>query len=219
MTIRGIKPADYERLLEIDRKIYPTDSPVTKELLDMWYKNNPEFGIIFEKNNKMLGMCISIPLTLKAWNSLIRGKISESELNYQAIFNNAKDHFLAIHIYHIEKFDPEIKEFHKLSLKVLSDIIKRLKKKNKKLTIGGFSGLCATSKGIDLFYNKLNCMEGKYICQDHILTKGGKIKILNADSLKEISKFIDKGYSYNNRCKMLIAYPGDPSLVWKYFKV
>lgn len=216
MKTRPINFKDYQILLELDKKVYPTDSPVTPEILDSWYKKNPEFGIVFEDSKGLEGMCIAIPLTKEGWNKLISGKLSESELNEETIFDNSRDKELGIHIYHIEKFQKSAK-FYDESLKRLSKIVSNLKQSNPELKVTGFSALCVTSQGIGLFYNKFNCRERDFINSEHILDKDGEILILDSDFNKDIEKKISEGYNYRNRCKMLVTYPNEISLVWKYF--
>ncbi|MFH1325245.1 MAG: hypothetical protein ABIH49_00545 [archaeon] len=115
MNVRAINRKDYDKLLELDRKVYPTPNPVTPRILDSWFQKNPEFGIIFEENNKITGMCIVIPLNKIGWEKLINGELAESELSKETIFDNSRDKEIGIHIYHIEKFFEE-REFYKKHL-------------------------------------------------------------------------------------------------------
>ena len=48
MNYRIIKRSDYPFLLTIDQKVYPSETPVAPKTLDEWYKNDPDFGIIFD---------------------------------------------------------------------------------------------------------------------------------------------------------------------------
>ncbi len=217
MIHRIVTKNDYEKLLELDKKVYPTDAPVTPKILDSWYQNNPEFGIIFEDNDKIAGMCMAIPLNESGWKKLIQGELAESQLDSSTIFKSDRDKLLGIHIYHIEKLNPNIKAFYNDLLRALSGVVNSLKKTNPKLSVIGFSGLCVTSSGINLFYNKFNCKERNFLSSEHILSKNSQLIIVDSSSTKEINDFMDKGYSYNNRCKMLIAYPDEISIVWRYF--
>lgn len=216
MKFRSIIEKDYELLLELDKKVYPTDNPVTSEILSNWYRNNPEFGMIFEdESGKIQGVCVIIPLNKKGWNKLINGKLSESDLNPKTIFDNRRDKEIGLHIYHIERFS-EKKDFYKYSLSGLNEIIQNLRKINKELAIIGFSGLCVTPSGIGLFYNKFNCNERKFINQEYIFRKDGKLRIFKIDSSLQFSNKLKEGYEYVNRCKMLVLYPGESSLIWDY---
>jgi hypothetical protein len=193
--------------LEMDKKVYPTSSPVTKEIIKRWYINNPEFGAIFEKNKKMIGVLIAIPLNKQSWRKLIRGKLKESEMSKKTIFDNSKDKEIGIHIYHIEKVDKNTKNLYKIALKLLIHIFGNLKKENHKLKLIGFSGLCVTPEGINLFEKKFKCKEKDFIVQEHILEKKRKKIILETDSRKVIQEKINEGYNYLIRYKMLVAYP------------
>jgi len=216
MTYRTISKEDYSKLLELDKKVYPTDDPVTPEILDQWFRNNPEFGMIFEENGEISGMCIVIPLNKNGWNKLISGELLESDLNEDTIFDNNRDSELGIHVYHIEKFGDSKKKFYEESLTGLNELIKSLKQSNSLLKVIGFSGLCVTAQGIGLFYNKLNCRERDFINSEHILVKGGKLEIFDSDSQEELESKLNQDYEYINRCKMLVTYPGELSPVWKF---
>lgn len=218
MKYRPITKEDYSKLLELDKKVYPTNNPVTPNILDNWYAKNPEFGMIFENDKgKLEGMCITIPLNKKGWKKLTKGKLAEADLNSKTIFDNSKDDEVGLHIYHIEKF-PKEKEFYKEALKGLNSIIGNLRKTNPKLKIAGFSGLCVTSAGIGLFYNKFNCRERKFINSEHMISKKGKLEIFDTKSKEELFNKIKEGYNYINRCKMLILKSDEPSIVWNYLK-
>jgi hypothetical protein len=218
MEIRLINKKDYAFLLELDKKVYPTDSPVTKEVIEQWYQNNPEFGFIFHEKEKIKGVCVGIPLNKNGWEKLISGNLLESELDSKTIFNNSRDSELGIHIYHLEKFnEPKIKIYEE-SLKQLSKIIDKLRLKNPELKIIGFSGLAVTVQGISLLYNKLNCRERKFLNDEHIFKKQGKLKIFKINSLNELLEKLKEDYEYVNRCKMLVLYPDETSIVWKYLR-
>lgn len=218
MEIKSINKKDYDLILRLDKKVYPTASPVTKEIIAQWYQNNPEFGFVFHKKNKINGMCVAIPLNKKGWKQLISGKLAESGLNSKTIFNNSKDKEIGIHIYHLEKFDKHKKGLYLASLKEIQKLIIQLRKENPKLKIIGFSGLAVTSQGITLLYNKLNCRERGFINTEHILAKQGKIEIFETTSIKKLMEKLKQGYEYKNRCKMLVLYPNEPSIVWNYLE-
>lgn len=213
--IRAISKLDYKLLLELDKSVYPTNNPVTDKVLDSWYSRNPEFGIVFEYNGVITGFGIAIPLNKSGWNNLISGKLSEADLNLDTLFDNKRDKEIGIHIYHIEKLGNQ-NNFYELVLKELSNIISNLREFNPNLKVIGFSGLCSTSQGISLFYNKLNCKERDFLRSEHILQKDGKLIIFDSNSQKELSLKIKDGYKYINRCKMLVLYPNDLSIVWDY---
>jgi deoxyhypusine synthase len=209
-------PSDFKLILETDKKLYPTSSPVTESIIQSWYIRNPEFGMIFEKDNKIAGMCIIIPLNKENWQKLTDGKLKKSEMTPATIFDNSKDEEIGIHIYHIEKLDNSIKDFNKIALESLSKLIEKLRHKNKELTISGLSGLCVTAEGIGLFENKFKCKERNFIIDEHILEKNGKNFV--AESKKEADEKVKQGYTYLNRCKMLVLNSNEKSEVWNYLK-
>jgi len=217
MNSRKIKRKDYKLLLSLDKKVYPTKSPVTEKNLSDWYKINPEFGIVFEKKGTISGLVIAIPLNEKAWKKLIEGKLLESALGKDEIFSTSRDNKIGIHIYHIEKISKGITHLHKKMLICLKKIVLKIKKqKNKNLKVIGFSGLCVTKEGINLFEKTLKCKEGKFKSEEHILEKNGKKIILTTKYKKIIKKYKLNGYTYQNRCKMLITTPNKKSIVWDY---
>ena len=100
---------DYDIVLKLDKKVYPTKNPVTKKIISSWYKNNPEFGMKIDGKRK--GLCVVIPLNKSGWTKLINGELSESKVTGKYLFDNKRDKEIGIHIYHIEKFD-KLKNFH-----------------------------------------------------------------------------------------------------------
>jgi hypothetical protein len=216
MVPRTLNEKDYKLILDMDKKVYPTFSPVTKDIIKSWYIKNPEFGVIFEENQKIIGVLIAIPLNERSWKKLINGNLKESEMNEKTIFDNLMDKKLGIHLYHIEKLDANIKEFYKISLTHLASLLDNLKKKNNNLKIIGFSGLCVTPEGINLFEKRLNCKERDFVIQEHILEKDEQKIVLETDSKEIIHNKINEGYNYITKCKMLVLYPNEESMVWSY---
>ena len=216
MNLQKIQEKDFELILQIDKKVYPTSSPVTKDIIKSWYTKNSEFGMIFQDKNKIVGNFIVIPLNKNGWERLIKCKLKESQMNSRVIFDNSRDREICLHVYHIEKFDKNINHFYKIALKELSKLIKNLKINNKNLKIGGFSGLCVTLEGLELFENKFKCKEREFLVQEHILEKNGKKFV--AESLLESNQKKNENYNYLNPCKMLVLFPKEKSIVWNYLK-
>jgi len=216
MNIRAMEETDHQLLLELDKKAYPTDSPVTSEILNTWYAKNPEFGIIFEDSDGIAGMCIAIPLNMNSWKKLVSGELDESDLGKDSIFDNLKDNEIGIHIYHLERLSGPGK-FYETCLKALSKIIEQLKQNNPELKVKGFSALAVAPCGIGLFSNKLNFREREFISSEHILIKDGQKLIFDSTSDEEIEAKLARGYEYQNRCKMLVTYPEEDSIIWRYF--
>lgn len=217
MKVRAITKKDFRLILQQDKRVYPTDSPVTEDILKSWYTKNPEFGMIYEDEKKnVVGNCVIIPLNGTSWEKLISGKLGESEMSSKTIFDNSKDKEIGIHIYHIEKIDKKVQDFHKIVLSDIKRIIKDLRIRNHKLKVVGLSGLCVTAEGIGLFENKFNCKERNYICEEHIMKRGTEIAL--AKNLEEVKEKKKKEFKIVNRCKMLVLYPNEKSLVWDYLK-
>jgi len=217
MIIDRLRNSDYAWLLENDFKIYPTDTPVTKKIINNWYINNPEFGIVFRDGNKIEGMNITIPLNRNGWEKLVAGELLESDCDDRYAFNNQRDREIGLHIYHIRRTG-DSKDFYKESLGAINQNLCKLRKNNNGLTVVGFSALCCTKMGIGLFYNKLNCRERAHINTEHIFKKNEKLKIFEIKTQEEMNEKLQNDYVYLNRCKMLLTYPKKPSLVWSHIK-
>jgi hypothetical protein len=215
MTVDTLKEHEYAWLLEKDLEIYPTDKPVTVSVMKNWYVRNPEFGIAFRDGNEIIGANLAIPLNKKGWRGLIDGTLMESDCKGEYIFDWGKDREIGIHIYHIRR-DSSMKGFHTLALKALADSLSNLTRRNNALKIIGFSALCVTSRGIGLFYNKLNCKESAVIKNEYVLKKDDRIELFEFGRFEDLENKLSEGYEFVTRCKMLVSYPGDPSIVWSY---
>jgi len=114
----AISPHEYPLLLKLDKKLYPTNSPVTEAHLEVWFSKNPEFGLVLtvgddadrEYNDTtkpvvapIFGFFVCIPLAKAAWEKLIAGEIEESDVSAQDVFDVGRDDELYLHIYHMEK--------------------------------------------------------------------------------------------------------------------
>ena len=71
---------------------------------------------------------------------------------------------------------------------------------------------------IGLFFNKLNCRERAVILSEHIFKKENQLKVFKIDSQEELNQKLMENYRYCNRCKMLLTYPNNPSLAWRYIQ-
>jgi hypothetical protein len=202
MKVRPVAAKDYKLILELDKKVYPTQNPVTARILNNWYKENPEFCLVYTENNKIVGLCVALPLNTQGWTNLVEGKIAEAELSPKTIFNDKRDREIGIHLYHIEKLDKSIKNFHNICFRDIEKLINSLKIDNKSLKIIGFSSLCVTKDGLRLFSDILNYKESKFKSTEYILEKGSK-KIL-VTTKEDMYKKLKHGYELITRCQMLI---------------
>ena len=213
-----LRENEFSWLLEKDKEIYPTDKPVTDSVLKNWYVRNPEFGITFRERHKIIGANIIIPLNKQGWKGLIDGRLLESDCKDKFIFDNNKDSEIGIHIYHIRK-ESSISEFYKYAMEALTSVLLKLKNLNKLLKVIGFSGLCVTKNGIGLFFNKFNCKESAVIKNEYVLMKNNGIELAELNHFGELERKLREGYKFITRCKMLVTYPDDPSIIWSYLNI
>jgi len=219
VNLRPINKSDYKRILGFDNRVYPTANSVTPATMKAWYTNNPEFGMVYELGGRTVGVCAFIPLKRSSWEKVINGKLSESDLGSKDIFDIQKENEIALHNYHVEKL-LLTENYYIRILSDLNKLIENLKKINPKLKIAGLSALGTTSLGLGLFQNRLNFQEKKYISTEHILLKGKKLSLFNEKDggQKGLSKKLQDGYIYYQRCKMIVLEPSDFSFVWSYIK-
>jgi ribosomal protein S18 acetylase RimI-like enzyme len=195
---RQILKKDYKKILQLDKKVYPTPKPVTEKIVSNWYSKNPEFGLVMEEGKKAVGYLISIPINKGGWKRLISGNLVEAEMTDKQLFDAARDNSVYIHIYHIEKFA----KGKGLSKIMLNELIKRVKP----LDIKGFSAFCVTLSGINLF-ESFGFKEGSFISKEYIMKRGNKLFVFEL-SPEEIKQKIKEGYGLVTRCKMLIHKTG-----------
>lgn len=218
MEIDALKKNEYSWLLEKDKEIYPTDKPVTESVLKNWYVRNPEFGITFREGRKIIGVNVIIPLNKQGWEGLIDGRLLESDCKDNFIFDDKNDGEIGIHIYHIRKEAP-VTEFYKYAMGALNRVLVNLKNRNKLLKVIGFSGLCVTENGIGLFFNKFNCKESAVIKNEYVLKKNDGIELAELNNFSDLERKLREGYTFIARCKMLVTYPNEPSIVWTYLNI
>jgi hypothetical protein len=218
--IRNLTPKDYDLILELDRKVYPTTSPVTKDNLAVWYSNNPGFGRIWEEDGQIKGLYVAIPLKKESWYQLAYGRpittteLLESDINQQHLYDKSTLE-IGIHIYHIEKFT-EQKGFYKEAFRDLGTNLRRLQQQNPKLKLVGLSALCVTPAGIGLF-EKLGFRFIHTETPEMIYHKEGLIRLVTNSTEAETA--VQEGYHFRNLCRKMTLSPEDShkSEVWKYF--
>lgn len=221
MKLRSIQQEDFIKILKSDAEVYPTSTPVTTQLFNTWFSKHPEFGMIYTNDKQeLLACCIIIPCNKEGFEKLISGKKNESELSVLDIFSVDKHDHIGLHIYHIEKYQKISGSFRDTVLRDLSTILANLRKIKSSLKVIGFSGYCTSKSGINLFYNEWNCREREFLSQEHILVhkETNKCLLVKMNTQKELDKLIQQGYVYSNRCKMLVTYPNELSVVWSYIQ-
>jgi hypothetical protein len=217
MDVRTIAGSDYDRIIASDRALYPTLSPVTPDVIAGWYRNNPEFGSIFERDGQVCGVCVAIPLNDTGWEKLIAGEVPESQLDDRFVFKPGRDRSLALHIYHIERTQawPQGQPFHIAALSRLQDSVGSLRHAHPDLSLEGFSALCVTAEGAALFA-KLGCSERDFIGAEHVLRRNGRLEVFHASSDQVLRDKLQEGYELVCRCKMLVSRRREPGVVWTH---
>lgn len=195
---RPICKDDYPLLLTLDKKLYPTDSPVTEEILDVWFARNPEFGMVFCDRTEAAspiaqtrpsGFFVCIPLCKSAWERLVAGKMAESDIQNEDVFDGSRDSELFLHIYHLEKdIGGRIKkEYGKVQAKGwftheglghLAALVKQIQKlaltgNNESLVstsiqLRGISALSVSASGIKSCEN-MGLREGRFVSNEYIV--------------------------------------------------
>merc|ERR1712113_780405 len=136
----------------------PTDHPVTLSILMTWYRKHPEFGMIYEKDGQVVGVCIVIALTAEGWQKLTNGNIAEAAVGEEHIFDSRRgDKAIGLHFYHMEKLSDSFGCFHEQAFRDLHKLISSLPGGD--VRIAGLSALAVTPGGLWLFDHKLNFRE------------------------------------------------------------
>lgn len=211
---RPIGVSDYPALFKLDRRVYPTDSPVTAEVVDGWYKWNREFGIVFpgEEPGSIAGLFAVIPLSQAGWENLTSGTLTEAQMKDDMIFDPKTDTELGLHNYHIESLTRE-KGFYTKALNALGSVVGNLGPQVKLL---GFSAYAVTDAGVGLHKNKLNMRERDFISTEYVINEDKKLRVSNLNP-GEVER-LKKEEVGLRRCEMLITTPDEKSEVWEFLK-
>ena len=201
---RPLRPDEYSRVLETDRALYPCASGVTAELMHHWYRDNPEFSLAYECAGRVVGVLVCIPLFRAAWEDFLAGRIVEAQLHQDRVFARNRHDELAIHIYHIEKFDPTWKHFHRLAFEGLACAVGDLVRAYPRLRVAGVSALCVSVASNRLFEDRLGFHETGCRMQEHIVCDAtGRNRIDTGDE-KSVRQSLQAGDEYVTRCRLLI---------------
>lgn len=214
---RAIKSSDYRNLLSLDNGLYPADHPITPKILDEWYKENPEFGMIYELDGVASAFFSVVPLSGAAFREFLSGVFSEHELTGSRVFRNTRDKEIGLHIYQIRKMGNHLNGFFRTGLGDLSKVIEKLREQNLDLKVAGFSGFCITPEGVNLFKKRLKCKEEPPLSTEYIAEKDGKREIVELESDEAVERKKQEGYKLH-RCQLLVSFPGEESPVWDYIK-
>jgi phosphoglycerate dehydrogenase-like enzyme len=215
--LRAFREGDEDIIIGQDQTVYPTVNVVKPTTVDSWYKKNPEFGMIYEIDNNVVGTCAVIPLNRDGWERAVSGKLAEADISAKHIFDNKTDKEVGLYIYQIERKVLSEKFFSRIFLD-LSETIRNLKKTNPRLKVVGAASLCTSNTTLDVFQKRLDFKESGYISTEHILSKGSKLSLVDEKVVgrEKLNKMINEGYVYHHRCKLLVIRPEEFSLVWSY---
>ncbi|OQS05626.1 hypothetical protein THRCLA_02278 [Thraustotheca clavata] len=153
---RPIEARDFDAIIASDKEMYPTDNPLTAQIMAKWFTHYPEFGMIYDG----FGCCIIVPVTKSTWEAYIKQEIDESQLA-NGIFDGTStiDSKIGLHLYHIEKSQAWTRQFDRMANIVLADIRTILYNINqrratqlilKPLDVIGFSALAASDAGFNM---------------------------------------------------------------------
>ncbi|KJE96090.1 hypothetical protein CAOG_006459 [Capsaspora owczarzaki ATCC 30864] len=188
VTMRPIRPSDYETVVQLDRALYPLPDEIgaTPAVLAKWYARHPELGMIYEETcenessspattaaigssapNRIVAVCCFIPLCHTTWLDLISGKTTEREAALQEQPNSptANEGDLGLHLYHVEVVDrtafAAVYKDCAFYNVWLDDLRKVLEQKCLRMT--GFSALAVSLAGAGLVHKKLGVPSAKQL--------------------------------------------------------
>lgn len=218
MHARSLTTNDCADVLRSDEAIYPCQSPLTKEIMSKWYVRNPDFGLIFSEGSERMGILACVPLKLSSWKELLSGLFRESQLHEGLTFDLKRDKTFALHIYHIERFSTRIRQFHRIAFTELGTRLARLSTATGWPTVAGFSALCTTPEGIQLFSRELGFKETGYVSKEHVVRhSNGQIEIRTGEE-NAVRNGLSDGLEYVCRCQFLVLRPEDGSELWTMFR-
>lgn len=227
IRVRAIRSDEYDYVLGLDGELFPIADPPTPAALRIWYSRNPEFGMMMDDTDsgQIVGVNIIIPLNEQGFLGMMSGEVSEASVCSEHIYNAERDDTLALHCYHIEKMG-RVSGFVHYALRELCRIVIEAKQQRRRaLKIVGWSALCASTSGVNLFQNTLNFREIEPGQQKHILRRkvpageqqavaGYEMRLVDSADQQEVFGYMEQGWEYHLRCRMVGTWPGDVSLVW-----
>lgn len=197
--------------------------PVTHEF-------NRELAMVYTtQDGEMVAACVYMPLNRLGMQKLMSGEYNEVDIDpVHEMFRICRiadeDEMLFLHVYHVCWLkQPHGHGLFDRILRDTNDIICRWRMKaGLPIRVGAFSAYAVTSSGLSLFEHKLNCREREtYISKEHVLIKrsldtGDEVDgdIIETDDNKEIYSWLQKGWEYRCRCRLVLTYPTEISLVW-----
>ncbi|KAI8620168.1 hypothetical protein BC830DRAFT_1100563 [Chytriomyces sp. MP71] len=171
-----LRDQDLLDVLHHDSAVYPTDSPLSLEVLADWIQAAPQFAFRFQARSGQrydepssapaMGLFVAVALTTDAWRSFIAGNLREADLHTEALFPALSHHETsavreyALHVYHIHKTAAwDAATSARMGPTVKAELLRRvaeLEACGDRLV--GVSGLAVTDAGIALMANVFECV-------------------------------------------------------------
>mmetsp|Transcript_9429 Transcript_9429/g.26270 ORF Transcript_9429/g.26270 Transcript_9429/m.26270 type:complete len:219 (-) Transcript_9429:170-826(-) len=217
MSLRCFCASDVDLFRKLDHQVYPTQTPVTSDVMNSWYCRHPEFALIYEEDCKIVAVCLMIALTGDGWRKLSQGEMTEAEIGPASVYDASRgDEEIGLHFYHVEKLD---ERFHHCCERSLADLGMLLAALEGSPRLAGLSALAVSPGGLWLFGHKMNFRERSFVVDEHMLTCGDSLEVFACCAWNDLQKKLAEGYEYRNRCQMLVLLPGEPSVAWQYMKL
>ncbi|KAG2449070.1 hypothetical protein HYH02_005819 [Chlamydomonas schloesseri] len=231
LSVKAVDASAYPGIIAADKLVYPTSNGLTEAVLSRWFGKHPEFGLIFldQATGRTVANCIVVALCERGWHLLTEGKVTESELDGDLLFDAARDDTIGLHVYHLEKssseYPQDVPRFGMVALDAIAEVLaalRRTRPPGRPLEVCGFSGLTVTRLGCSLFSNLYGCRERAYVCKEHLLlSEDGALEVHEAETQEELQRLLQppsggngRGRTYVLRARMLVVTPDEPSLVW-----
>lgn len=225
IRVRAICPHEYDYILGLDGELFPIAEPPTPAALRVWYSRNPEFGMMIDDTDsgQVAGVNIIIPLNEQGFVAMMKGEVSEASLSPEHIYDAEHDDTLALHCYHIEKMGPVIGFVHYALSELCRLVVEANQARQGALRVVGWSALCASPSGVNLFQNTLNFRETEARQHKHIMRRKGaagdwETRLVDSPNEEEVFGYMEQGWEYLLRCRMVGTWPGDVSLVWYFLQ-
>ena len=142
-----------ERVFEIlnnDFSLYPTDSPVTREIIIEWLRYYPQCAATWQdkENDEEWANVVLVPLSEKGWQRILHSRpFRESDLYGDLLFRPQIDDKVAFHIYHVEKNRISAERSFRLHVN-LCQYVNDFLIPTVNVSVLGFSAYCVTNDGI-----------------------------------------------------------------------
>lgn len=211
-----------------NKRTIPSHLQLTHRLARMLYANDDnddeESGgeNKGENRDRLLGFYMVLPLHESAYEQLLRGNLTELDLDERHLVTDASQcSRIGLHVYHIEKFGKDHlgASFSRIMLREVGAVLREFSH----IEIVGLSAYCVTTAGINLFLNGLNCYEvvnsDPNSTQEHIFIdpRSSEVKVVSFSQTQSASIYHKYAHlRYMHRCKMLVTRPNQFSPVWPY---